>query len=133
MKCSMDNKEIILKMMNDILRTLKQGEYFRCVKLCEPLINLSWYLNSKQDTFMGEVLQSSLYDINMTLNQEPTEKVLSSTSQKNVTNKMTELFQKVLVAYQENNIEQLYDSLQNIRFQATYYQLNTERFGDTND
>lgn len=116
----------IIDILDEIMLAFAKGNYFKCSTLCYDLITFSCRLKLRDEVFMGEILQSVFANFD-----EIMDDVIGPDKQHEIIFKLlNEPLQEVINAYKGKNNVKCYDSIKDMRIQATYKQLDMMKFGN---
>lgn len=106
--------------LENILNLVKEGQYGNCFNIAKNLTNFSWTMELKDEVFISEVLEAIFTEMSDTIVgyniPEDAREELKST--------LNELMGGVINAYNTKDTSALYEALREIRYAATYRQLN---------
>ncbi len=114
-----DAKATFVKNMQDIMKYLEEGQYVPCFHLSADLTRFSCLLGQKNWVFTCEVLES-VYN-NMTYMSNHL--VLPKDDEAAIRTKLHQSMNKLLPAIENDDEAGVWQSLQQIRFDATVFQM----------
>ena len=107
--------------LENILNLIDDQQYMSCFQVARNLTNFSWTMELKDEVFISEVLESLFSQMGELIE---TYKIPQEIRDELKIQLLT-LMQKLIKTYPENNPSDLYESLKELRYAATYHQLNT--------
>ncbi len=106
--------------LEDMLNLVKEGQYGNCFNIAKNLTNFSWTMELKDEVFTSEILEAIFSQMNDTIKEykmpDPAKDELKSS--------LSKWMEEVIDAYNVRDLPTLYTSLKELRYAATYTQLN---------
>ena len=114
-----DINTVFTEGLDDILNNLKEGKYNVCNKIAHDLVNLAWVLELKDEVFISEVLESVFGNLNDTEDDYKVPEI----KVKEVREQLIKFMQPLKDSYKTKNPNSLYNTLKELRYYATLFQL----------
>ncbi len=106
--------------LENIWNLIKDEQYMSCYNIAKNLTNFSWTVELKDEVFIGEILEALFKEMGDLIEEYKIPKEIREELKTKLSSSMAKLVEK----YPRKNPTELYDCLKELRYTATYYQLN---------
>jgi len=106
--------------LENILNLVKEGQYGNCHNIAKNLTNFSWTMELKDEVFISEVLEAIFTEMRDTV----MEYKMPKDAKEDLKLELSRLMREVINAYNTGDVSKLYEALKEMRYAATYRQLN---------
>ena len=106
--------------LENILNLINDEQYMSCFQVARNLTNFSWTMELKDEVFISEVLEVLFREMGQLIE---TYKIPQKIREE-LKIQLSVLTKKLIEMYPKNNPSDLYKSLKELRYAATYCQLN---------